>query len=209
MLISSGTTPVHPHVCGEQPKIPGQTGHQFGSSPRVWGTVCQQPFGRLRRRFIPTCVGNSWVPIPVQLTTPVHPHVCGEQYDRQITLHQFSGSSPRVWGTAPRGSAEIKLPRFIPTCVGNSPLALNLDSYWSVHPHVCGEQTCARRRAGTSSGSSPRVWGTGVAKNLGVAGNRFIPTCVGNRAAEIAADAIDAVHPHVCGEQTCARWNRR
>ena len=69
---------VHPHVCGEHPEwrraifvrfgssprvwgtwlLPRQGRSSGGSSPRVWGTFDLDAAPRLRRRFIPTCVGN-------------------------------------------------------------------------------------------------------------------------------------------------------
>src|SRR3989339_956026 len=71
--------PVHPHVCGEQfsgfcprPYIPG-------SSPRVWGTEITGCRTLTRVRFIPTCVGNSFVFKTLHTVPAVHPHVCGEQ----------------------------------------------------------------------------------------------------------------------------------
>ena len=51
-----------------------------------------------------------------------------------------------------------------------------------VHPHACGEQPKANARAVRNSGSSPRMWGTDVAR-----------ACFG---------AARTVHPHACGEQS-------
>ena len=52
-------TTVHPHVCGEHP-MPALWILWFrGSSPRVWGTHEFGHPGGDRRRFIPTCVGNT------------------------------------------------------------------------------------------------------------------------------------------------------
>ncbi len=74
---------VHPHVCGEQSAGVHVGVVDYGSSPRVWGTVRWRPprQGRChrRQRFIPTCVGNSRAWCRTQTTPTVHPHVCGEQ----------------------------------------------------------------------------------------------------------------------------------
>ena len=50
---------VHPHVCGERNTALFFNPRRVGSSPRVWGTLCCAPPGKLLQRFIPTCVGNA------------------------------------------------------------------------------------------------------------------------------------------------------
>ena len=130
---------VHPHVCGEH-VIVGRFNRQHnGSSPRVWGT--QRPGHGQRRgeRFIPTCVGNTEGADTNRRSDPVHPHVCGEHI---AILNQFAichGSSPRVWGTPHNGQTKVTIPRFIPTCVGNTSALAFSGMRAPVHPHVCGE----------------------------------------------------------------------
>ena len=50
---------VHPHVCGERFHNLTIKSKDFGSSPRVWGTLGFHPFPPFKFRFIPTCVGNA------------------------------------------------------------------------------------------------------------------------------------------------------
>ncbi len=80
--IASGLpiNPVHPRVCGEQPAEANAVWVKFGSSPRVWGTADQWLAARLRRRFIPACVGNSASKLVSIVIPAVHPRVCGEQF---------------------------------------------------------------------------------------------------------------------------------
>ena len=52
-----------------------------------------------------------------------------------------NGSSPRLWGTLPRGHADCRWRRFIPTPVGNIHIHLYLLIDDQVHPHACGEHT--------------------------------------------------------------------
>jgi len=159
----SGGTPVvsvHPHVCGEHSIFINSAAEQIGSSPRVWGTWVHPQGAPNELRFIPTCVGNirrlpDWF-----CATTVHPHVCGEHV---FLVHYFfaaDGSSPRVWGTSSRKFQKCGLCRFIPTCVGNIPVAVCHFSRNSVHPHVCGEHKNGVDVAPLQAGSSPRVWGT-------------------------------------------------
>ena len=52
-------TPVHPHACGEHDGSDGQGLEFIGPSPRVWGTLWYEGFGRPNDRSIPTRVGNT------------------------------------------------------------------------------------------------------------------------------------------------------
>ena len=90
--------------------------------------------------------------------------------------------------------------RFIPTCVGNMttpPLATAADA---VHPHMRGEHEQALLAVGALAGSSPHAWGTWDRPCPRAANPRFIPTCVGNMAINLAAFVGLAVHPHMRGE---------
>ena len=90
--------------------------------------------------------------------------------------------------------------RFIPTCVGNSEQHSHGNCQVSVHPHMCGELSKACLRSQNTHGSSPHVWGTLSQFLLRYAGERFIPTCVGNSSASASIVARIPVHPHMCGE---------
>src|SRR5690606_4380875 len=50
---------VHPHACGERMRRVNKHCWTGGSSPRMWGTVHPVHAGNVRRRFIPTHVGNG------------------------------------------------------------------------------------------------------------------------------------------------------
>jgi len=174
-----------------------------GSSPRVWGT-CRpgETIGRCAR-FIPTCVGNIWEPIPPKQSISVHPHVCGEHAVYLAASFYYSGSSPRVWGTFGDQAAAFENQRFIPTCVGNMDIISQVLERYAVHPHVCGEHFRDRINVVNLHGSSPRVWGTFIESSCSIAMERFIPTCVGNIGLLHFWHSSFTVHPHVCGEHAC------
>ena len=154
--------PVHPHVRGEH----------LGSRPSVWQGG----------RFIPTCVGNT----PIAGLVP----------------NLIPGSSPRAWGTrcwtsgpafqatvhphvrgehAVPSLPSLPLPRFIPTCVGNTAQAISAwRSFSGSSPRAWGTRACSARRCRSGYGSSPRAWGT-------LRSARRFPTGI-------------PVHPHVRGE---------
>ena len=175
---------------------------RIGSSPRAWGTPSIRLAASLRRRIIPTCVGNTEHPTPRRNSGADHPHVRGEHRPRQRRKFRYDGSSPRAWGTHLRGrNSHIKL-RIIPTCVGNTIPSRVGVTRESDHPHVRGEHPRGWLSKSTLIGSSPRAWGTRL-RNGGEADEvRIIPTCVGNTAACRRRPLPRADHPHVRGEHS-------
>ncbi len=136
---------VHPHGCGERLEQNYYTLVTFGSSPRVWGT---RPASSLRfplRRFIPTGVGNAFYGSYTDSCSAVHPHGCGERAIIDFTNNHIGGSSPRVWGTHIGYIADYTIQRFIPTGVGNAPVAGTHAVAAAVHPHGCGERWTYRQ----------------------------------------------------------------
>ena len=175
---------VHPHACGEY-------GGGGGGGPAG--------------RFTPTPVGNTAsalsAPRPIAGSPPrlwgirigcrsprspttVHPHACGEYSPSPSLLFSSFGSPPRLWG--------------IPTRKAD--------------------------REALKDGSPPRLWGIRKAKGPRFLAGRFTPTPVGNtfmtaalaipmygspprlwgiRGLNLSQTALDAVHPHACGEYQC------
>ncbi len=171
-----------------------------GSSPRVWGTPRRTYCGDGDGRFIPTGVGNTFLPPARTIARTVHPHGCGEHPTCSIASSLVNGSSPRVWGTQLR---EVTMPyrlRFIPTGVGNTNPTRRLRGLFSVHPHGCGEHPRQLPFGLPPGGSSPRVWGTQLMDVLNEVWPRFIPTGVGNTSPRPGIRSQPPVHPHGCGE---------
>jgi len=98
-LAALPSSSVHPHVCGEHCSGTTQADNAAGSSPRVWGTSVGSRILAIAQRFIPTCVGNIWESTRIKTKKSVHPHVCGEHSLISCYELEYSGSSPRVWGT--------------------------------------------------------------------------------------------------------------
>ena len=174
--------PVHPHGCGERGVYQGSIGQFNGSSPRVWGTLILLFRVSTNKRFIPTGVGNAKTDRRPAIRVWVHPHGCGERRNALGDAFLFAGSSPRVWGTRGFYLGGLRLPRFIPTGVGNALYPARSRIGTAVHPHGCGE------RAGVDG----RVVETG----------RFIPTGVGNALSSGRLESAGSVHPHGCGERS-------
>ncbi len=173
---------VHPHGCGERLLTPEFIHLNLGSSPRVWGTLPAVAQAVLVRRFIPTGVGNASIPFILGFVFAVHPHGCGERDYDALFNQAAHGSSPRVWGTPTYQGPLYNRRRFIPTGVGNAAKPSNVITLYSVHPHGCGERFSQSKLELAESGSSPRVWGTHVNRNVPRLATWFIPTGVGDAA---------------------------
>ena len=76
--------PVHPRLCGEHLKLPGQAGASYGSSPPVRGTRSSGFRRGELLRFIPACAGNTYVDMWCITRSAVHPRLCGEHSSHKI-----------------------------------------------------------------------------------------------------------------------------
>ncbi|QND86336.1 Uncharacterized protein ChrSV_4110 [Chromobacterium vaccinii] len=121
----NGHVPVHPHARGEQATQAKSPAMRGGSSPRTWGTGYAAVEKTRQTRFIPTHVGNSGLGCEESCCRRVHPHARGEQPATSSWRTHRCGSSPRTWGTGLMDCCYWNIWRFIPTHVGNRPIASN------------------------------------------------------------------------------------
>ena len=131
---------VHPHVRGEYLGQADRTEPITGSPPRAWGIplplavsryirsgspprawgIRSTPRSRdVKRRFTPTCVGNTARKRNLTVIWAVHPHVRGEYGLDAACIPDGIGSPPRAWGIR-KGPTPVR-------------------TYGAVHPHVRGE----------------------------------------------------------------------
>ena len=168
-----------PHIL-RTPRPPGIQGEENSSSPHTWGTPVRLVQRRDGVRFIPTYVRNSYSCSCWTRPRTVHPHMRGELTYDPMRCQPSSGSSTHTWGTRLVESLVLDTPRFIPTCVGNSPLPTSSSAATPVHPHIRGELIWMWPFGRYQYGSSPHTWGTHGPGSLDLDGCRFIPTYVGN-----------------------------
>ena len=145
-------------------------------------------------------MGNTWAQNAHGPSRAVHPHARGEY---QIVVDAASiagGSSPRPWGILSGIVLEEPKQRFIPTPVGNTKHPRPFLKGRPVHPHARGEYQAMYDQEYLCSGSSPRPWGILGAAQQTAAGNRFIPTPVGNTRIWSLKRWSLTVHPHARGE---------
>ena len=137
-------------------------GAEFGSSPRVRGTLDARYLFHAERRFIPARAGNARESAEEIVAFAVHPR------------------APRVRGTRSRWHEFEVCQRFIPARAGNaSPRSPEIGAN-AVHPRACGERPPLLRQRATNIGSSPRVRGTLTRLVRIGARRRFIPARAGN-----------------------------
>ena len=131
----------HPHGCGEHTGEFRAIDVDPGSSPRVWGTPAYQCHYHAQSRLIPTGVGNTTSSRTGSLSSGAHPHGCGEHVNHATSHMQWSGSSPRVWGTHSVMTVSMAAKGLIPTGVGNTFEPLREWTPNRAHPHGCGEHS--------------------------------------------------------------------
>ena len=94
--------------------------------------------------------------------------------------------------------------------MGNASTAQSTLGAGSVHPHGCGEREWDCYLHDINNGSSPRLWGTQGVFCASSAGDRFIPTAVGNAPGASRCGPAGPVHPHGCGERLfSSRFGKR
>ena len=97
--------------------------------------------------------------------------------------------------------------RFIPAGAGNGTISAPWRSRSSVHPRGCGERSFRNFPENVRAGSSPRVRGTVIARNLQGKNSRFIPAGAGNGQLEELKHIMGSVHPRGCGERKPAEFD--
>ncbi|SQG63714.1 Domain of uncharacterised function (DUF2825) [Corynebacterium renale] len=150
----------HPRVCGEHSRYTTPVFRLVGSSPRVRGTPRFSFQGRLWRRLIPACAGNTGYPNGVGWPS--------------------GGSSPRVRGTLMVEDIDGGEPGLIPACAGNTSASVRHRYVRWAHPRVCGEHVGVPFFPTFLLGSSPRVRGTLPGQVRSERAERLIPACAGN-----------------------------
>ncbi|EGK71178.1 hypothetical protein METUNv1_02565 [Methyloversatilis universalis FAM5] len=192
---------VHPRACGERRRSDAPARADLGSSPRMRGTDLHRVGLGAFVRFIPAHAGNGANEDSTTAALTVHPRACGERYPGARPPAHPCGSSPRMRGTVGLGTGNKDQMRFIPAHAGNGVPVPVPDRRRTVHPRACGERAATSQRATRSTGSSPRMRGTGLPRMHTASHRRFIPAHAGNGRHLGLPIPQQAVHPRACGER--------
>ncbi len=176
------------------------TANCTGSPPPAWGILGFASGGRGLLRFTPTCVGNTHQRQRRRSHRAVHPHLRGEYRRRYRGRRYRHGSPPPAWGIRGDLLTLLPLPRFTPTCVGNTQPSLWNQCDRPVHPHLRGEYRVVEVHLYVGVGSPPPAWGILPLSVPRLRATRFTPTCVGNTRELVRQLSAETVHPHLRGE---------
>ena len=168
----------------------------------MWGQVQKRISVELALRIIPTRVGTRKATAEVCGSWGDHPHACGDKKYYPRTLDTARGSSPRVWGQVCMLYKCAISCRIIPTRVGTRRSYRRGILFLRDHPHACGDKFPIMCRLYLTHGSSPRVWGQGLADLDMRKSARIIPTRVGTRNFRICPYKPFQDHPHACGDKS-------
>ena len=150
----TGSTGVHPRMCGEALDAKLDIIYRSGPSPHVRGSPFIVASKCRPHRSIPACAGKPKRSGPPRRRRRVHPRMCGE-----ATLPREPGA--RCWGPSPhvRGSpqkeasAHLQLGS-IPACAGKPPCSRASPTTSGVHPRMCGEAAASKCLATNERGPS-------------------------------------------------------
>ncbi len=88
----------HPRGCGEHLVLLADHPHAVGSSPRMRGAPCSQPWMGSGMGIIPADAGSTLSEKSGISRPKDHPRGCGEHGEYQLMIDRHRGSSPRMRG---------------------------------------------------------------------------------------------------------------
>ena len=97
----------HPHACGDKSLKRRIQTTRLGSSPCVWGQVCDKFYVVLNKRIIPMRVGTRALKDVFKQRAWDHPHACGDKLTISIVTPATFGIIPMRVGTRLKKSRKI------------------------------------------------------------------------------------------------------
>ena len=149
----------HPHVRGEDFLLGHIQQVRKETPPRAWGRLARIFPDQPGLGNTPTCVGKTWQSRQCGLTTRKHPHVRGEDRQREVALAGVQETPPRAWGRPNSDLMLIHTPGNTPTCVGKTPALRQSGATSRKHPHVRGEDPVMVLAEMVDEETPPRAWG--------------------------------------------------
>ena len=174
----------HPHSRGEHYVPAAAACATAGSSPLARRTQPQPHQQRLRRRLIPTNVGNTDSPGRTVPAGSAHPRSRGEHDAAVIHGTNSPGSSPLTKGTQQSSVHPSVTIRLIPARAGNTRDAHPRTLPWLAHPRSRGEHGVSMTSTVSPNGSSPLARGTLPHYPRVPYRRRLIPARAGNTEAQ-------------------------
>ena len=101
-VLAAACSADHPRACGELFNARRDGESDYGSSPRMRGTLARRRPVQRVYRIIPAHAGNSSQPHHARPSPSDHPRACGELPGLRDSRPAVTGSSPRMRGTRVR-----------------------------------------------------------------------------------------------------------
>ena len=171
-----------------------------GSSPRVRGKLTRPKEATTIPGLIPACAGKTAASPLDCVNVPAHPRVCGENSVYAQTNDAGRGSSPRVRGKLPSTIGPNDENGLIPACAGKTCCRILRLCVARAHPRVCGENLLKPAPIKVFKGSSPRVRGKQMFREVPAPLTGLIPACAGKTPGQRVTEPSASAHPRVCGE---------
>ena len=95
---SQNCTTVHPHMRGDNFSSPTCIADFIGPPPHAWGQRKCQQHKHCRARSTPTCVGTTRSRTYNVPSSPVHPHMRGDNASAAARFSSVDGPPPHAWG---------------------------------------------------------------------------------------------------------------
>ena len=170
----------HPRVCGEHATSILAARFEWGSSPRMRGTLSSRDDEHPLAGIIPAYAGNTTERSSRATATRDHPRVCGEHVSWWDGERLRVGSSPRMRGTLNVQQTARRDVGIIPAYAGNTDSFPPRHARRGDHPRVCGEHLVDAFNIPYLLGSSPRMRGTLDVELVGHVLAGIIPAYAGN-----------------------------
>ena len=159
--ISSRSIPWdHPRACGAHFRSFSITHDGQGSSPRMRGSLVDEPCPRRNVGIIPAHAGLTPASASSRRQRWDHPRACGAHSETLRSPSRDAGSSPRMRGSQVLAHLAARLSGIIPAHAGLTSFSRIIQAADRDHPRACGAHKCIKMRAPVSTGSSPRMRGS-------------------------------------------------
>ena len=155
--------------------------------------------GRRAVRIIPAHAGQTARDSETRCAHADHPRACGANPAGRTPCRAPAGSSPRMRGKLLNRCREGLRSRIIPAHAGQTPYTWAGSVADADHPRACGANQYRDTRGLLSYGSSPRMRGKHLAKNLLPFPARIIPAHAGQTRRRAGQSCLQPDHPRACG----------
>ena len=154
----------------------------------------------LSKRNIPAYAGKTPWTLITKNNHSEHPRVCGENFQEPGKTRPDTGTSPRMRGKLGRARTRQRCARNIPAYAGKTQGVTQRTFAPEEHPRVCGENKPKPPWNPRPRGTSPRMRGKPILKEIAHKLGRNIPAYAGKTMWTLCPSMVAEEHPRVCGE---------